>query len=314
MAVYKVIQDIEAEDKLLGPLSFKGLIYAGIVALLGFINFKLLTTTALGPVRWPLIFVLLPPMVLFGVLASPLGRDQPTEVWLLSRIRFFLKPHLRVWSQVGISQLVTITVPKKIERQLTKDFNQQEAKSRLSALATTLDSRGWAVKHININMTAYADYLNPEDNDSDRLIDTSSLVQDVPVVDVHASDDILDEQNNPTAQKFQTLMVQADSARKQNLQDKIRPLAKGDFFQKEAPVYDEGKKSLHELHPTVGFGQNARTIQRTSEPQKQTDNRVTEPRQAAKLELAQSGNGLSVASIANLANRDMPAEVSVNLH
>lgn len=312
MAVYKVIQDIEAEDKLLGPLTFKGLVYAGIAVLLGFINFKLLVAGSLGIIRWPFILVFMMPMLLFGVLASPLGRDQPTEVWLLSRIRFLLKPKLRIWNQVGLAELVTITVPKRIERQLTKNLSQQEVSSRLQALATTLDSRGWAVKHVNVNLSAYAGYLSSQEEAvSDRLIDTASLVQEVPTIDVRASDDMLDEQNNPTAQKFQDLIVQADSVRKQALKEKLNPLKNQPFLQQDEPVFDAGKS---ELHPIVGFGQNARPVS-TSPPKAETaDNRVTAANQAAKLELAQSGNDLSVASIANLANRGGVDEVTISLH
>ena len=39
MATYKVIQDIEAEDKLVGPLTLKQFIYAGISALCLYICF-----------------------------------------------------------------------------------------------------------------------------------------------------------------------------------------------------------------------------------------------------------------------------------
>src|SRR6266436_897108 len=100
MAVYKVIQDVEAEDKLLGPLSFKGFIYAIIAIVCAFINFKLLFLGT--PFKWVLMPAFLLPMLLFGVLASPLGREQPTEVWLLSKIKFFLKPRLRIWNQAGL--------------------------------------------------------------------------------------------------------------------------------------------------------------------------------------------------------------------
>ena len=86
MATYKVIQDIEAEDKLLGPLTLKQFIYAIIVVVAGFIAFKL------GTVKWYLALPFLPPMAFFGILAAPLGRDQPTEVWVLAKIRYFFKP------------------------------------------------------------------------------------------------------------------------------------------------------------------------------------------------------------------------------
>src|SRR5665213_1261950 len=123
MAVYKVIQDIEAEDKLFGPLSLKSFIYAGIAGVLIFIEFRLLIAGMPAVVRLPIVLLLLFPTALFGVLASPLGHDQPTEIWLLSHVRFLLKPHQRVWDQRDSNNTVTITAPKVVERQLTKGFS-----------------------------------------------------------------------------------------------------------------------------------------------------------------------------------------------
>ena len=110
MATYKVIQDIEAEDKLLGPLSLKQFIYAAIVLVTGFIAYKFASLSIF------LVIPFLPVMLFFGLLAAPLGRDQPNEIWILARIRFFLKPRVRKWNQNGINQLVTITIPKNRER------------------------------------------------------------------------------------------------------------------------------------------------------------------------------------------------------
>jgi hypothetical protein len=162
------------------------------------------------------------PMLLFGVLASPLGGDQPTEVWLLSHVRFFLKPRKRLWNQSGIQHLVTITAPKRLERQLTKNLTQTEVNSRLQALATTLDSRGWAVKNVNVNLGTAPGYLQGATDGSDRLVDASSLSEDTQPIDIHASDDILDEQNNPTAQKFAQLMQKADSLRKSEILSRLK--------------------------------------------------------------------------------------------
>jgi hypothetical protein len=109
MAQYKVLQDIEAEDKLLGPLSLRQFLYAVIALVLGFVMFQLFTVHPLLPIP------LLPPAALFAVLAAPFGRDQPSEVWLLAKIRYILKPRRRIWDQAGLQELVTVTVPKKIE-------------------------------------------------------------------------------------------------------------------------------------------------------------------------------------------------------
>src|SRR5262245_43987443 len=97
MASYKVIQDIEAEDKLVGPLSLRQFIYAGIAALCGYLSFFSLSK-GLGL----LLFIFVPPMLFTGFFAFPFGRDQPTEVWALAKIRFFLKSRKRIWDQSGV--------------------------------------------------------------------------------------------------------------------------------------------------------------------------------------------------------------------
>lgn len=208
MATYKVIQDIEAEDKLLGPLTLRQFIYAIIVVVSGFLAFKL------ADYKWFLSLPFLPPMVFFGMLAAPFGHDQPSEIWLLAKVRFFLKPRRRIWNQSGVNELVTITAPKHIEKYLTKDLSQVEVKSRLRALADTIDSRGWAVKNINVNMFSEPSYVMAGQT-SDRLVAPSNLPQDVPSYDVQATDDIMDEQNNPTAQNLSQMVAASTELHKQ---------------------------------------------------------------------------------------------------
>jgi hypothetical protein len=220
MAVYKVIQDVEAEDKIVGFLTLKTFVYALIAAALAYINIRFLMAGALGPLRFVFILILSVPMLIFGILAAPLGRDQPTEVWILSHVQFFLNSRRRVWDQGGAQELVTITAPKKIEKDYTKGLTQNDVQSRLKALATTLDSRGWAVKNVAVNLTANPSYLDVEQEESDRLVSASSVTQN-QAVDIHASDDIMDEQSNPTAQHFEALMQQADARRKVQVINKV---------------------------------------------------------------------------------------------
>jgi hypothetical protein len=235
MAVYKVIQDIEAEDKLVGFLTLKTFIYAIIAASLAYINVRLLIAGELGPVRFIFVLILAMPMLVFGILAAPLGRDQPTEVWILSHIKFYLNSRKRIWDQSGAQELVTITVPKKIIHDYTKGLSPREVRSRLKALATTLDSRGWAVKNVAVNLSANPSYLDVEPVDSDRLVTPSSVAQKQQV-DVHAADDIMDEQSNPTAQHFESLMQKADVERKQKVKEKINVARQQD---KESPVFED---------------------------------------------------------------------------
>jgi hypothetical protein len=142
------------------------------------------------------------------VLAAPLSHDQPSEVWLLARVRFFLKPHKRIWNQTGMINLVTITAPKTIQRNLTKNLTQNEVSSRLRALANTIDSRGWAIKNINVNLSGSNNIQLT--SVSDRLVDPATLPQDVPSYDITAADDMLDAKSNPTAQHLEQMIVESN--------------------------------------------------------------------------------------------------------
>jgi hypothetical protein len=215
MAVYKVIQDVEAEDKILGPLSLKQLIFAGVAFGSIFIAFRLVVATGVIYLAIPF----LPIIFIFGFLAAPIGRDQPTEMWLAAQIRFFTKPRVRIWDQSDIKNLVNITAPKREEKVYTDGLNQQQVHSRLKALANTLDSRGWAVKNVDINLYATDVYGQEQ---SDRLVDPSSLPVAVSEIDIKASDDIMDVANNETAHHFDEMMQASGQAHKNALLAKMQ--------------------------------------------------------------------------------------------
>lgn len=209
VATYKLIQDIEAEDKILGPLTLRQFIFALITAF-----FAYLCVICVAKHAFFLLVVFAPPMILGTFFAFPFGRDQPTEVWALAKLRFLFKPRKRMWDQSGVKELVTITVPKKVERNYTDGLSQIEVHSRLKALANTIDSRGWAVK--NVNITSYAP--NPLTIASpDRLLDISSIPDAVPDAVVLASDDMLDTQNNPIAQQFDNMIAQSTQMHREQL-------------------------------------------------------------------------------------------------
>ncbi len=214
MATYKVLQDIESEDKLFGPFTLKQFIFGALTILIGFIGFRVLILGIPIFVKLPVIAVLLPFFIVLGFLAAPLGRDQPNDVWLFAQLRYFFKPRRRIWDQDGMSDLVTITAPKRDNHVYTNSFTQTEVKSRLSALANTLDSRGWAVKNVNANMFAQPGYLTDAVG-SDRLVSPSELPQDVSITDVTAADDILDPSANSTAQHLDLLVQQSTATVKQ---------------------------------------------------------------------------------------------------
>lgn len=228
MATYKVIQDIEAEDKLIGPLTMKQFIFAGVAAAFAFTAFMVATRINIYAAIPFIPFILVP-----GVLAAPLGRDQPTEIWLAAQIRFLIKPRKRIWDQSGIKELVTITAPKKVQKILTKGFSEQEVKSRLSALADTIDSRGWAIKNVDLNL-----YSPPSLalDDTDRLVDLASLPQIVPDIEVRAEDDIMDYQNNPVAQHFDEMVHSASQVQREYAINRMKDALKKESSQSVTPT------------------------------------------------------------------------------
>jgi hypothetical protein len=129
VATYKVIQDIEAEDKILGPLTLRQFIFALVGSFFTYLSFLVLTKGL--PV---LLIIFLPPALFCWLFAFPFGRDQPTEIWFLAKLRFWFLPRKRLWDQTGVIELVTITVPKKIERILTDGLSQSEVKAACKPL------------------------------------------------------------------------------------------------------------------------------------------------------------------------------------
>lgn len=140
MSVYKVPQDVEADDKLIGPFSPRQFVYLVIVAL------AIGLAYGLGTLLMPLAIIPLPLIILFGALALPLRKDQPMETYLSAMVSFFLKPRRRLWDPDGIDATIEITSPKITEFQLTKDFSQSEAQQRIGYLAKIVDTQGWAIR------------------------------------------------------------------------------------------------------------------------------------------------------------------------
>jgi hypothetical protein len=211
MAVYKVIQDVEAEDKLVGPLTFRQFVYALIAVGFAFLSYFLIAHHA-GFLAIPF----LPVAMISGFFAFPWGRDQPTEIWALAKIRYFFKPRRRIWDQSGAKDLVTITAPKKVSINYTNGLNQNEVHSRLRVLADTLDSRGWAVRNVDPNSPDQVVQAIGNQN-SDRLIIATPAPVPVIETDVKDADDIMDAQNNPIARQFDDMITASAKAHRQQI-------------------------------------------------------------------------------------------------
>lgn len=145
MAQYKVPQDVEADDKLIGPFSFRQFVYllaAGGLLALGVALFQLFPLLAIIP---------LPFILLFLALALPLKKDQPMETYLAAVVSYYLKPKNRLWVPGQSESTIKITAPKKVEESRTRDITGEEATHRLSFLVDIVDTGGYAIKGASVS-------------------------------------------------------------------------------------------------------------------------------------------------------------------
>lgn len=205
-----------------------------------------------------LLVVFAPPALFCAFFAFPFGGDQPTELWALAKLRFWFKPRRRIWSQSGVKELVTITVPKKIERIYSDGLSQSEVKSRLQALANTIDSRGWAIKHID----AVGYVQQQQDGDSDRLINIPDVPEEVP--DSGAADDMMDADHNPIAQQFESMINRSARDHRQRLIDQLRGTAPA-----EAPT-EESTEQWFMSHDPVPVAAAAAPLSSAAPPAQPT--------------------------------------------
>lgn len=194
MSVYKVPQDVEAEDKLLGPFSFRQFVFL-IITVIG-----IAIAYGLSTILLPLAIIPVPIILFFGALALPLKKDQPMEVYLAAVISFMLKPKKRLWQPDGIERLVEVIAPKVEEKTYGNNYDQAEVQRRLSYLANLVDSQGWSIRGVNNpNSSMRADLFN----------------------EGQAANDILDE-NSTTAQNINHLINQSDVRRRQEVIQKMQ--------------------------------------------------------------------------------------------
>ena len=222
MAVYKVPQDVEADDKLIGPFNFRQFIYLIIVAI------AIATAWVLSKIFLPLAISTLPIIIFFGALALPLRKDQPMEIYMAAILSFYLKPRKRMWEPDGIESLIEITVPKVIEYSRIKDLSQTETSRRLSYLADIVDSQGWAVRgqgiqapNVAINNDIYFEAQQVEDmQDTDNntaqtlkfKLDQSNAQHHQELVDIMNHKKIADKFNSPIISVTEKTPIQQNPA------------------------------------------------------------------------------------------------------
>ncbi len=275
MAVYKVPQDVEADDKLIGPFSFRQFIYLIIVAMASALAW------GLAQLFVPLAIIPVPIILFFGAIALPLRKDQPMEIYMAAMWSFFLKPHMRKWDPDGLESLIEVTAPKSLDIQFTKDISQDEAQRRLGYLAGIVDSHGWAIRGPQTQVST----------------SNSPMVSEV-YLDAQKTEDILSD-NTSQAQSLNQKLNQSDSSRmdeiKKMMSDRTSNLNYFGNPQQPSRAPLENNNSAPE-QPIV-------KLQEIIEPSAKTEPNTSNKTTSADIINLANSTDLSIATIAGQANR-----------
>ena len=292
MAQYKVPQDVEADDKLLGPFSFRQFVYlliAGGCVALAVALFQLFTLLAIIPIL---------PALFFIILALPLKKDQPMETYLAAIVSYYLKPRTRIWLPGQRESTISITAPKVVDDDRTRDITGEEATHRLSFLADIVDTEGHAIKN---NSTQVSDEVVAEANAADDMFETMHFdnLEDTIAKDENARHEEVMKEMREAIQKNESLTHEIT---KRSDEEKKKQEEKTDMKAEEDVVVKPLKKE---------------PVEKPEEKVEQSEKKVEEPKpKPSIIELANNAD-YSVATIAKEANRIKErdeGEVFISLH
>ncbi len=190
MGQYKVPQNVEAEDKIIGPLTLMQFIYCVIgVAWAGlcFVLFKSVM---------PLMVMMAAPVTMLFLLLGLYQKDgQNFEQLLIALTSFLVQPRKRVWTKEAVTETFHIEPAKTmVNEQSQRDPAQ--VRSELDRLAGLVDSRGW--NRVESEAT------------SDRLVPPMTpAAQSASVIDPFEASDMMDLQSSPLAQNLTQLLEAA---------------------------------------------------------------------------------------------------------
>jgi hypothetical protein len=197
MGQYKVPQDVEAEDKLVGFLTLKQFIYVVIGLAWGFVSYRLLS-----PLPFIFLIVGVPPTLIFLMLGLIQRQGQPFETYFVAMVSFYFKPRKRLWHKDPILEVFKLEQPKIVEDQNQR--STEEVRSKLDQIAQIVDTRGWAAKEPEIQEPEASHVIDM----ADRLaIPQTATAPTTPTIE--AKEDMLDMQNNPQASGLNVLMQNA---------------------------------------------------------------------------------------------------------
>ena len=296
MAQYKVPQDVEADDKLIGPFSFRQFVYllivAGLIAL----------AVGLFQILPVLVIIPIPFILLFAALALPLKKDQPMETYLAAVISYYLKPHNRVWTPGQRESTIDISAPKAVDDEdKSRSITGEEVTHRLSFLADIVDSGGRSIN--GMGMSQVKEDLVMEANNTSDMFETGHFERLEGTI---AKDE--NERHRNVLDEMRQAIVASNKGSSSVRSDAMN--------NREQNVVQNSHREEKEPFRIVDEKENGRPVENSSgllsgELKKE----ITTASKPSIIELA-NNDDFSVATIAKEANRikEKEGEVYISLH
>ncbi len=205
MGQYKVPQNVETEDKILGPFSIKQFVYLIIAIMWGFLMWRIFGFAL--PIA---VILILPVSGIFVALAVGKREEQSFENFFVAFIRFLVLPRKRVWMKDTDQDIVKSAPKAPPKPQEAKPPNPDEVRGQLHKLATIIDSRGRVQKNEAVQLP---DPTAPAAGLAGRVINPNINTHEADnpqAIGLH--DDMLDTQNSQKAAAVGQLLenVEAD--------------------------------------------------------------------------------------------------------
>lgn len=297
MGQYKVPQNVEAEDKILGPLTIKQFIYIIIALMWGFIAIRLLApfNLIIG------IALAFPVSATFLALGLIQREGVSFENYFLAFIRYTMYPRRHVWMKDENPDIIKNAPKKAVLPTQHKEYSQ----GQLKQLAFIVDTRG-NYKDPSVQLE---DNSNQMAQLSARVIDPAAVqaqaqavaqgANPVPVIQPLAtpSDDVLDDTSTQSADVGALL---------QNVEVNLRDRAVAKMQQALQTVPKAGKTTAPQ--PTLTSDrQNAQVAAATQSQGQASGGTITGAQiNNAAEHLAQQSAHLTVQRLAAQANRAIP--------
>lgn len=143
MPQFKVPQNLDMEDRIIGHFTFAQFGYLAFGAMLAYVLL----------IKIPGVFGLLlalPIAIFFFALAAVKVQDQPMPKFLISLVKYLAAPRNRIWQREQSTSAKIIVADRK-KKQATAPHKKNYTAGEIGRVAAQLDSRGYAKQEPKIN-------------------------------------------------------------------------------------------------------------------------------------------------------------------